>query len=292
MIGKLFALGDLARASIGSGGNNLFTDLSALELLSVSAGLSDGTHQVALGLTAAVPGLVGIDVSLAIGEPPQGGTWFAVGTDHAVVRTAQIRLRLIANLDLMLLLLPILSVRLPLYLEVAHAEAMLVSASCLTGANVSGAATIAARPGVARLILGEVNAARYGDFNTNPAIGTATMVNVLGIKVTGVAHAEIAQIAPAMLTFSAAEIAAGTVKTAKTTSFSGSLVGSLLGDLKLTAAGIPIGVIGPAIEALLAPLTPTLDLTISTLLETLGLSLGEADVQVYGVRCSHAVLVG
>jgi uncharacterized membrane protein len=57
-------------------------------------------------------------------------------------------------------------------------------------------------------------------------------------------------------------------------------------------AGIGAGVIGPLLEALLAPLAPTLDLTISTLLETLGLSLGEADVQVYGVRCTHAVLVG
>ncbi|HTN61071.1 MAG TPA: hypothetical protein VL147_05895, partial [Devosia sp.] len=94
------------------------------------------------------------------------------------------------------------------------------------------------------------------------------------------------------LSFSSSDIAAGTIKTAKTTSFTGSLVGSLLGDLQLNAIGIPLGIIGPALEALLAPLTPVLDQTISSLLQTLGLSLGEADVQVYGVRCTHAVLVG
>ncbi|MDB5615655.1 MAG: hypothetical protein JWQ22_3308 [Devosia sp.] len=148
------------------------------------------------------------------------------------------------------------------------------------------------RPGVAKLILGEVNDHTFGDFNSNPWIGAATLVNALGIKVTGSTHAEIAQTNPVSLVFSSSEIAAGTLKTAKTTSFTGSLVGSLFGDLKLTVAGIGLGIIGPLIEALIAPLAPTLDLTIATLLESLGLSLGEADVQVYGVRCQHGVLVG
>ena len=83
-----------------------------------------------------------------------------------------------------------------------------------------------------------------------------------------------------------------TVKTAKTTSFTGSLVGSLLGDLELNAAGISLGLIGRGAEALLTAAHPHAGPTISTLLETLGLSLGEADVRVYGVRCSQAVLVG
>ncbi|MDB5529968.1 MAG: hypothetical protein JWR51_3071 [Devosia sp.] len=292
LIGKLFDLGALGDASLGSAGSNLFADISALELLSVSAGLSDGTHQVALGLTAGVPGLTGIDVTLAIGEPMQGGSWYAVGPEHTVVRTSQIRLRIVASLKLQLLLLPLLDVRLPLYLDIANAEATVASATCPTGTNTSGSAIIATRPGVVHLILGEVNAGTFGAFNTAPAIGTATLLNALGIKVTGLANAEIAQTTPVNLSFSPAEIAAGTLKTAKTTSFTGSLVGSLLGDLQLTVAGIGLGIIGPLLEALLMPLTPTLDLVISILLETLGLSLGEADVQVYGVRCTHAVLVG
>ncbi|HTN61369.1 MAG TPA: TadG family pilus assembly protein, partial [Devosia sp.] len=243
LIGKLFALGDLGQASIGSAGSNLFADISALELLSVSAGLSDGTHQVALDLRAGVPGLTGIEVSLVIGEPPQGGSWYAIGPEHSVVRTAQIRLRIVANLKLSLLLLPLLEVRLPLYLDVAHAEAMAASAACPTGNAASGSAVIATRPGVARLVLGEVNESSFGAFNTSPTIDTATLINILGIKVTGLAHAEIAQTNPVALSFSSSDIAAGTIKTAKTTSFTGSLVGSLLGDLQLNAIGIPLGII-------------------------------------------------
>jgi len=292
LIGKLFSLGAIGNATLGSAGSNLFADVSALDLLSVSAGLSDGTHQVALGLSASVPGLTSIDTTLAIGERPQGGSWYAVGPDKTVVRTSQIRLRIVSTLKLGILLLPLIDVRFPLYLDIANAEATVVSATCPTGTNPSGSAVIAARPGVVHLILGEVNAATFGAFASAPTIGTATLINALGIKVTGVAHADISQMTPINLNFSPSEIAAGTVKTVKTTTFTGSLVGSLLGDLQLTVAGIGLGIIGPLLQGLLTPLTPTLDLVISNLLQTLGLSLGQADVQVYGVRCTHAVLVG
>jgi uncharacterized membrane protein len=291
-ISKMFSLGELGKLTLGGGGRNLFTSISALELLSVSASLSDGNHQLALSVPLNIPGLLNLSVDLAVGEPPQGGSWYAVGPTGTVTRTAQVRLRINAKLQLSLLLLPLLEVNLPLYLDVAYAEAIASAASCPTGTNRSGSATIMARPGVARLILGEVNASSFGAFNTTPTIGTAVLINLLGIKVTGVAHADIAQTTPVALNFSPSEIAANTVKTAKTRTPTGSLVGSLLGELELTAIGIPIGIIGPALAALLAPLTPALDATISSLLDTLGLSLGEADVQVYGVRCTHPVLVG
>ena len=288
---KLLDLGDMGQLSIGSGGQNLFADLSALELLSASAGLSDGTHQVALKLKAGLPGLLGIDVDLAVGEPPQGGSWFAIGPAQTVVRTAQIRLRLVVDLSLKLLLLPIIAVRLPLYLEVAPSEAIVGAATCPTGTNASGSATILVKPGVVRLVVGEVSPASFGDFNTKPVIGLAKLIQVI-LKVTGKAHVEIAQTTPISLDFSPGDIAANTVKTARTTSFTGSLVASLLGDLELNVEGLSLDLVTDALAALLLPLTPTLDLTISTLLETLGLSLGEADVRVYGVRCTHSVLVG
>jgi len=292
LISDLFSLGALGQAEIGAGSDGSLAPVSALDLLSLSASLSDSKHQAAVTVTAGVPGLVGIDVSLAVGEPPQGGSWYAVGPFGTVVRTAQVRARIVANLKLKVLLLPLVDVRVPLYLDVAHAEATVTSATCPTAGAPFGAATIAARPGVAQLILGEVSSQSFGSFNTAPLVGVATLINALGIKVTGSARAEIAQIYPVSLGFSSADIAAGKIKTAKTSTFLGSLVGSLFGDLNLSVAGIGLGIIGPLIHGLLAPLAPTLDTVIDTLLETVGVSLGEADVQVYGVRCGHAVLVG
>ncbi|KKC37920.1 hypothetical protein WH87_09665 [Devosia epidermidihirudinis] len=290
---RLFQLGQLGAATLTSGGGRgLYSAVSALELLSVSAGLSNGKRQIGLGVAANVPGLLGINVGLSVGEPPQGGSWFAIGPNQTVTRTAQVRLRIISRLTLKLLFLSLLQVNVPLYLDVAPAEAIADSATCPSPSSPRGTVTILAKPGVARLSLGEVNENSFGAFNTTPNIGTAVLINMLGIKVTTLAHAAIEQVTPIRLQFSSADIAAGKVRTAHTSTYTTSLVGSLLGDLKLVAVGISLGVIGPALEALLSPLTPVLDLTIERLLAALGLSLGEVDVKVYGVRCTHPVLVG
>ena len=293
-IGKLLQLGNLGDFDIGTGAaNGLFTKISALELLSASAAISDGNHQVALNTGLSLGDLLGVTVDVAIGEPPQGGSWFAIGPSQTVVRTAQVRLSLLARLKLsILLIINLVEVKLPLYVEAAHSEAIVASATCPTGTNVSGSATIKARPGLARLIVGEVNSSSFGNFNTTPTFGVAKLAVILGIQVTASAIAEIAQINPVSLTFSPSEIAAGTVKTAKTTTIVSSLLNSLLGNLKLNLAGLDVGIIGGAIKVLLAPLAGILDPIISGLLDALGLSLGEADVRVYGVRCTQPVLVG
>lgn len=298
-IGKLLQLGHLGNFDIGTGATNgLFTKISALELLSASAAISDGKHQVSLSVPINVPGLLGFSATVAVGEPPQGASWFAVGPNQTVVRTAQVRARIVARLAIKLLaILPLADVNFPLYLDVAHSEAIVGSATCPTTTNPSGTATILTRPGALRLILGEVNENTFGAFNTTPSIGVATLIRLYilllaDITVTGAARAEIAQSNPVALNFSSADIAAGTVKTAKTTTIITSLVGSLLSSLKLTAIGIGLDLVTGLLSTLLAPLGPAIDPIIASLLDTLGLSVGEADVRVYGVRCTQPVLVG
>ena len=298
---KLFDLGDLGSLAIGSGtGQGAFAAISALELLSASAGLGDGVRQASLALTAGVPGLVGITASLAVGEPPQGGGWFAIGASGTVVRTAQLRLRLVAEILGTGALLGV-PIRLPLYLELAHAEATVGAATCPSGSAPSGTATILTKPGVLRLMIGEVNAATFGDFNTTPVVGLAQLVEVklLGLTVLRALASslvEIAQATPIPLGFSTTDIAAGTVRTARTTTMVSSLTASLLDNLVLSVPVLGLGLnlssLTTLLNATLAPLTPTIDLTLARLLEAVGLSLGEADVRVYGVRCTHPVLVG
>lgn len=297
-LGQLLRLGGLGDFDIGTGAaNGLFTKISALDLLSASASLSDGKHQVNIVVPISVPGLLSLTTTVAVGEPPQGGSWYAIGPTQTVVRTAQVRARIVAKLKLDLLgLLPIVDVNLPLYLEAAHSEAIASSATCPTSTNPHGSATILARPGALRLILGEVNENTFGAFNSIPNIGVATLIrlNIIlaNITVTAVARAEIAQGTPVALNFSSADIAAGTIKTAKTTTIITSLMGSLLGSLRLTVIGIGLDLITGLLSALLTPLGPVLDPVIAGLLKALGVSIGEADVKVYGVRCTHPVLVG
>ncbi|KRA47666.1 TadG family pilus assembly protein [Devosia sp. Root635] len=300
-LGKLFDLGALGALAIGAGtGQGVFTAISALDLLTASAALGDGNRQISLALTAGIPGLIGITASLAVGEPPQGGAWFAIGGMGTVVRTSQLRLRLVAEMagSGALAGAPI---RLPIYLELAEAEAVVGAAACPTAAAPSGSATILTRPGILRLMIGEVDAASFGNFNTTPVIGPAPLVEVrlLGITVLRVLASslvEVAQTTPIPLGFSASDIAAGAVKTATTTTMVSSLTGSLLGNLVLNVPILGLGLnltsLTSLLKTILMPLTPTLDLALARLLEAVGLSLGEADVTVYGVRCTHPVLVG
>ncbi|QDZ12293.1 TadG family pilus assembly protein [Devosia ginsengisoli] len=300
-LAKLFDLGALGGLAIGSGnGEGLFTAISALDLLTASAGLGNGDRQVSLALTAGIPGLVSLDAQLAIGEPVQGGAWFAIGGVGSVVRTAQLRLRVVAEIlgSGVLVGAPI---RLPLYLEMAQPEAVVGAASCPSGAGGKGSATILTRPGVLRLMIGEVDDVRFGDFNTTPVVAPAKLaeVKLLGLtvlKVLASSLVEIAQTTPVALGFSSSDIARGVIRTARTTTMVSSLTGSLLGnmvlDVPVLGLGLNLSGLTGLLNTILTPLTPVLDLTLARLLEPLGLALGEADVRVYGVRCSHPVLVG
>lgn len=297
-LNKLFDLGDLGRLQVGSEGGNLISmaKLSAMELLTASAALSDGTHQVALNLGANVPGLTSLAVKLAVGEPPQNATWFGIGPSGTLVRTAQVRLKLTANL----LGGPVLlgaGVKVPLYLEIAAADASVISATCPAGNNSNGSAVIGVKPAVARLILGEVSDASLGNFSAPPQVFQAKLIDLLLLRVRGSAMAEIASPNVVPLSFSPADVSAGTLKSGKTTQMVTGLTRSLTQNLQLQidvlGLGLaPVSLIDASVRALISPLAPVLDVTIDKLLEALGLKLGEADVRVYSVTCSVPVLVG
>ena len=74
-------------------------------------------------------------------------------------------------------------------------------------------------------------------------------------------------------------------------SLTGSLLGNMVLDVPVLGLGLNLSGLTGLLNTILTPLTPVLDLTLARLLEPLGLSLGEADVRVYGVTCSHPVLV-
>lgn len=94
----LIDLGSVGRLGIGEKPVGLGVDTNVMDLLRASGALANGGKQVSLGLDANLLGLASITAKLAIGEPPQNSPYFAVGETGTIVRTAQTRLYISANI--------------------------------------------------------------------------------------------------------------------------------------------------------------------------------------------------
>ena len=311
-LGHLIDLGPVARLGVGQRPAGLPVDASALGMLTAAATLANGSHQVEIDLGATVPGLVAAKLTVAIGEPPQFSPWLAVGETGTVVRTAQTRLRLLATVGNAAANLgggiKLLSVSLPLNVEVAHAEARLADISCPSGQPDSVRISIAARPGVASLRLAESDAAGFADF-TRPQSFRDARIAEISLKlllltldlldVKGSASVAITNTGPTTLTFDSADIAAGRTRTVSTRNVTQSLAASLIGDLRLSvnALGLGLDVTGllstvrPALIGVLDTVTEPVDTLLYNVLAALGVSIGEAEVRVTGATCGRAALV-
>ena len=296
-LSRLFELGALGTLPPGHAPTAGDPHIGAMELLSAAAALAiaQGGNQVRLDLGANVPGLLDVKLALAIGEPAQLSPWFAVGDAGAVVRTAQTRMLARTRIGGPGGILGT-SIELPIYLELAHAEARLSRIACPTGQPDRPQVTIAARPGVAMLRIADVQAANLAQFERAPAIMPARLVSSPLIAVSGHAEIEIANSGHTALRFNAGEIERRTLKRVATTDIAGSLTQSLLSDLEIEikVAGLGLGVPGNLsgiVANTLAAATPAVDTLLSGVLGTLGVALGEADVRVHGAICGRAALV-
>lgn len=293
-LAALLDLGPLANVAIGDPAPGLDAKFKALDIITSAATVANGENQVSLDVGANIPGLLSLKLDVAIGEPPQNSSWAAVGEVGSIVRTAQTRLKLTAEVGGSGLL-SAARIRLPIYLDLAYAEGRLDEIKC-SGDNKQEA-TIAARPGIADVWIGEVNANQFKNFTSKPSVTKANIVDLPLIKVHGKAHVEAGNTSETDLTFTQADVDAGTIKRTDTSTIVESVVSSLLTelDLEVQILGIGIGLPG-AIKSLvantLATIAKPLDAVVYDLLSTLGVHVGEADVRVHGIRCGSGVLTG
>lgn len=286
-------LGPLGNLRIGDPAPGLDSKFSAMEFVSGSAVLANGKNQVAVDLGAQVPGLLSLKLELAIGEPPQETPLAAVGALGSGVRTAQTRLKIVAEIGGAGALLGT-TVRLPIYLELAYGEGRLAGVSCTSSSGPT--AMIAARSGIAELWIGEITTG-FTDFINKPVVSQATLVNTSLIKIRGRAHVDAGSMTETMLTFTSDDVANATILRTSTNSLVQSVVTSLLKDLQLNVQVVGLGLALPgaltsAVLTTLSPVAKPLDDVIFGLLTTLGIHLGEADVRVRGVRCGSGILAG
>jgi uncharacterized membrane protein len=294
-LSRLVSLGPIGGLALGARSPGLTAKANVMSLITAGAALADGTHQVALDLDAGLPGIATSKLDLAIGEPPQNSPWFSIGETGDIVRTAQTRLSLVLQVGGPGGALGA-TVRVPIYLELAFAEGRLGDISCPTGRPDSLDVTVEARPGVAEAWLGEADTANMKNFDKSPVVLPAQIVKAPLVTVTGAAHATMSNPRPTPLAFSASEIKKGTVKSVSTHDFTGSLFGSLLGDLTLNVkvAGLGLSlpsVLNATLKDVLTAASPAIDEILNNVLATLGIKIGEADIRVSGGICGRSVLV-
>jgi len=290
----LASLGPYGDQDHVSGGPAATVALSAMDLAQALLQAGAGDRQLKLDLGATVPGLADTDVWLAIGEPMNNAPYMTVTQDKTVVvRTSQARLYVDAKLAGSGLLGGLAQVRLPVLVELASGEARLKEIDC--GRK---AATLEVKPSIGSLKIGDIDLTVLNDFKRPLTVARAKLVKAPLFGVSGKSDVALGGASWQTVSFTAAEVKAGAVKTVKTNDTLAAASASLLTNLDLDvdfASLIHVGLGDAAILAALKPLleaaTPPLDGVITSLTDLLGLGVGEADVRVNGLRCGVAALV-
>lgn len=296
-IGKLIDLGPYAPQDHTA--NPLDVSVSAFDLVNATLQAANANRQVELDLAnAGVPGLANVTAYLAIGEPPAHAAWLTIGrAGEAQIRTAQSRLYLETDLLSASPTGGLLSLRVPLLVELASAEARLSAVRCGRAASSRGM-TVSVRPALATVSLGDIDKSALKNFQRPLTVKRATLVSVPTIKVSARANVRLGRETWTDVSFSASEIDNHTIKTVSSGGFVGGVAGQLMRevDIDATVAGLSLGpaanLLTRTVGATLTAAAPALDTLIDSVLKTAGLSLGEADVRPAGVRCMSAALVG
>ena len=295
-LADLLDLGSLALSRLGTIEGPYSVRVQALDFLQASAGLGNGEHQIDLDLSADVPGISSLQLTMLVGERPQSSPWLAVADlDSVVVHTAQTRLLLQADID-GLAALTGTSISLPIYAELGSATASLSQITCPNGREDQARVDLDVTPSVASLWIGQPAPANLQTFDVDYPVYRARLVDTPILDVLGRSRVAVGSESPQQVSFSAQDVLDGTVKTVSSHDLLNSTVGSLLGNLDLTVRAVGLSINTPsktqaALVSTLDPLTASLDGVLDTVLSIAGVSLGEAEVRASGLACQRAVLV-
>lgn len=292
---SLSSLIDLGAIGRQSGGGRGVAKVDALTLLSMLAQIANGNRQVQLDLGASIAGLAQTRIWLAIGQRPQNSPWLTVtASGTPIIRTAQMRLYVEASLANVSLpgLGSLVALKVPLYVELASAEAKLNAIDC----SADRAVTIDARPSPGQAAIATIDPARLNDFSRPVPQSTATILDTLLLDVDAQATIDLGAAQPWQpVRFTQDDIDRGTTRTVSGGTLAQGIAASLMSKIALTVRliGLPIN-LSPLLQALgqqLTLLAPLLDGLIDTVTGLVGLHLGQADVRATGVRCGMPSLV-
>lgn len=267
--------------------------VDAYAILREALQIGTGNRQIQSDIDLGIAGIGRTRLWWQIGERAAHSPWLTIGqAGRAVVRTAQTRLWM----DIALLNVPLNlgSVRVPIYTELAEAEARLASVTCAGGPR-NATVGLDVTPSVGRTALADLDPTTLGNFGQPMALRPARMVVLPLVSLTGYADILLGGTRAQRVSFSSAEIDGDTVKTVSTNDIATGVASSLLRNVDLRANIVGIGVSGGLLTTTLgntlAAAAPALDAVVGQVSALAGVRVGEADVRVDGVRCGTPILV-
>jgi uncharacterized membrane protein len=261
------------------------------DLVAAMARVYGAGHLVSVGSALNVPGVASLTAQMAVGSPMASVAAATIGTS---ITTAQVRVAInTAVPGLTILGIPLASINLPLYLQVASGTATVAAIPCQTSGTM---ATISAAAQAATVQIGGASGAALTNFGANPVLTPATIsvtIPLLGTITIAISGTFAVAAGPTgNMNFTQADIANNTIH-----EVAGSDAGTVFSGLgapgQLTLSVLPLGLIldlGP-LTAIIQTLLSNLNGPTDLLLRTLGLRLGVMDVAVHGVRCGTPTLV-
>lgn len=291
-LSHLIDLGELGRQGQGGAG------LLRIDTLDLASNIIQGSargRQVAIDLGAQVPGIAQTRLWVAIGERPNQSPWIAVTRDRSpIIRTAQARVYLEAKLNAKVLPgLSLASVELPLFVELAGAEARLEALRC--GPKT---VTLAGRPSPGQVAIARIDPTLLSNFKSAVPLSDARLLETLLLRLYGRANIDLGAAATFQTrVFDAAAIDRATVQTIRSTTLTGGVASSLMRNVEikppqlLGIVPIPVDPVVKSVGSQLALIAPVLDPVLASVTNLLGVGLGEADLWVTGVRCGQPILI-
>ncbi|WP_420144387.1 pilus assembly protein TadG-related protein [Sphingobium sp.] len=280
-------LGPARGATDATGQPNILLD--AFSLLRMVLSPPSGTS-VPMDLHVNVPGLTSTRLMLVTGEGQTRSPLISITAKRDVVlRTAQTRIYLESTVAAALS--GIASVRIPLYVELAAAEARLSDIRC----GLDGGVTLAVTPSIGSAVLGEIDVHALTNFSAPANPRPAVLATALGTRVTGYANISLGGVQTQSVHFSPSDIAAQLAKTVSTQDLVQGIAASLATrtQIQISLLGLIVSnsPLSPLIGALLGTTAPLLDGILNSVTATLGVRLGTAEVRVHQRRCGVATVV-
>jgi uncharacterized membrane protein len=291
LVSDMIDLGIMGDTDFTDGNSELKVDAFSLLRAFLEASRGD-SYTIDLDLSAS--GLGKVRVKLVGGSGMRSSPWLTVSsaTDY-VIRTSQARLYVefrisnggVAGLG---------SVRIPIYVELAEAEARLSDIQC-TGDEHTDGVTLSVTPSVGTLAIAAVDAEAMNDLSIPVNLQPAQILKLPLASVYGFSEIDLGGAHAQPVHFGPEAIARHETKTVSTDDLVRAVASSLATNLELEVEAVGLSVSGSILSGKVADLigsvAPDLDIAINGLTQLLGVRVGSADVRIDRYICGVPQIV-